>query len=86
MREYVLRQEVYKIIVKQYEVNRLDTLSDLAPVGIQVVDPAQAPLYKSKPKRLKIVLGAVVLGALLSSMYFIIRNRKRIIVEINEVK
>ena len=86
MREYVLRQEVYKIIVKQYEVNRLDTLSDLAPVGIQVVDPAQAPLYKSNPKRLKIVLGAVVLGALLSSMYFIIRNRKRIIVEINEVK
>ncbi|MBX9597232.1 MAG: hypothetical protein K2X04_01505 [Burkholderiales bacterium] len=86
MREYMLRQEVYKIIVKQYEANRLDTLSELAPVGIQVVDPAQAPLYKSKPKRLKIVLGAVVLGALLSSVFMIIRNRKRIIVEVDNEK
>lgn len=82
MRELVLRQEIYKIITQQYEANRLDLLSELAPVGIQVVDPAQVPLYKSKPKRLFVIVGGFMLGLIASSIYFIVGNRKKIIVGI----
>lgn len=82
MREFTLRKEIYGIIAKQYEANRLDALSEMIPVGIQVVDPAQVPLYKSKPKRLKIIAEGLLIGLLGSCVYFIIRNRKKIIVEI----
>jgi len=87
MRDVMFRQEVYKIIARQYEANRLDSVSELTPVGIQVVDPAVIPLYKSKPKRLKVVVGGLMLGLIASSVYFILRNRKKIIVEIeSEIK
>lgn len=79
MREIKLRQEIYKIITQQYEANRLDLLSELAPIGIQVVDPAEIPLYKSKPKRLFVIVGGFMLGLIASSVYFIIRNRKKVI-------
>ncbi|MBX9867366.1 MAG: hypothetical protein K2Y14_10660 [Burkholderiales bacterium] len=82
MRDVMFRQEVYKIIARQYEANRLDSVSELTPVGIQVVDPAVIPLYKSKPKRLKVVVGGLMLGLIASSVYFILGNRKRIIVEV----
>lgn len=87
MRDVMFRQEVYKIIARQYEANRLDSVSELTPVGIQVVDPAVIPLYKSKPKRSKLVVGGLILGLISSSVYFILRNRKKIIVEIeSEIK
>ena len=78
----MFRQEVYKIIARQYEANRLDSVSELTPVGIQVVDPAVVPLYKSKPKRLNILVGGFMFGLIASSVYFILRNRKKIIVEV----
>ena len=87
MRDVMFRQEVYKIIARQYEANRLDSVSELTPVGIQVVDPAVVPLYKSAPKRLNIILKGLMLGLIASSVYFILRNRKKIIVEIeSEIK
>lgn len=86
MRDVMFRQEVYKIIARQYEANRLDSVSELTPVGIQVVDPAVVPLYKSKPKRLKVVVGGFMLGLMASSVYFILRNRKKIIVEVGNEK
>ena len=79
MRDVMFRQEVYKIIARQYEANRLDSVSELTPVGIQVVDPAVIPLYKSKPKRLFVIVGGFMLGLIISSGYFIIRNRKKVI-------
>ena len=81
-RDVVFRQEVYKIIARQYEANRLDSVSEQTPVGIQVVDPAVIPLYKSKPKRANTVVGGFMLGLIASSVYFIVRNRKKIIVEV----
>jgi len=87
MRDVMFRQEVYKIIARQYEANRLDSVSELIPIGIQVVDPAVVPLYKSAPKRLNIILKGLMLGLIASSVYFILRNRKKIIVEIeSEIK
>jgi uncharacterized protein involved in exopolysaccharide biosynthesis len=85
-REVVLRQEIYALIQKQYEANKLDALSEMAPVGIQVVDPAQVPIYKSAPKRLKIVVGGFMLGLFASSIFFILINRKSIIVEVESEK
>ncbi len=81
-RDVIFRQEVYKIIARQYEANRLDSVSEQTPVGIQVVDPAVIPLYKSKPKRANTVVGGFMLGLIASSVYFIVRNRKKIIVEV----
>lgn len=81
VREYQLNQEIYRIVAKQNEAMRLDMLSELTPVGIQVVDPAIVPLYKSKPKRLKIILGTALLTVVLAGVYYIIQNRKKIIVE-----
>lgn len=82
MRNFVLQEEIYKLLTKQYQANRLDALSEMIPTAVQVVDPAVVPLHKSKPKRLKIILGALVFGSLFSSVYFIIRQRRRIIVEV----
>lgn len=86
MQELALRQEIYKVIQKQYEANRLDMLSEISPVGIQIVDPAQVPFYKSKPKRLFVILGGFMFGLIVSSVYFVIRNRKKIIVEVDNEK
>jgi uncharacterized protein involved in exopolysaccharide biosynthesis len=82
MRNFVLQEEIYKLLTKQYQANRLDALSEMIPTAVQIVDPANVPLHKSKPKRLKIILGAFVLGALLSCVYFIVFNRKKIIIEV----
>lgn len=81
MRELILRKEIYSVIAKQYEANRLDALSEMIPVGIQVVDPAVIPLHKSRPKRLLITVGGLLMGLFGSSIYFIIRNRKKIIID-----
>ncbi len=82
MRNFVLQEEIYKLLTKQYQANRLDALSEMIPTAIQVADPAQVPLHKSRPKRLKVILGAILLSGLFSSVYFIIRNRKKIIIEV----
>lgn len=82
MRNFVLQEEIYTLLTKQYQANRLDALSEMIPTAVQIVDPANVPLHKSKPKRLKIILGAFVLGALLSCVYFIVFNRKKIIIEV----
>lgn len=78
-REVLLRQEVYVLTQKQYEANKLDVLSEIAPVGIQVVDPAQVPIYKSKPKKFIILVFGILFGIFVSSLYFIINNHKKII-------
>lgn len=85
-REVVLRQEIYSLIQKQYEANKLDALSEMAPIGIQVIDPAQVPIYKSAPKRLKIVVGGFMLGLFASSIFFILINRKSLIIEVESEK
>jgi tyrosine-protein kinase Etk/Wzc len=60
MRDLKYYQMLYELLAKQYEVARLDEAKD--PALIQVLDPAVAPEYKSKPKRAFIVLGATLLA------------------------
>lgn len=86
MRNMVMNEEVFKIVAKQYQASKLDTLSEIEPTGVQIIDPAQIPFYKSKPKRLNVILGGLILGLIGSCMFFIIRNREKIIIEINNEK
>lgn len=80
MRDMLMNEEMLKVVAKQYQAARLDTLSEISPTGVQIIDPAQIPLYKSKPKRSNIVVGGFMLGIVGSFVYYIIMNRKKIFV------
>ena len=81
MRDLKFREVVYEVIQKQSKASQLDAQSELAPLAIQVIDVAQIPIYKSKPKRLKVIVGSCFLSIVLMCVYFIIKNRKKIIIE-----
>lgn len=79
MRDFKFKELVYEVMLKQSKAAQLDSLSEMGPLVIQVIDPAVVPLYKAKPKRLFIVVGGLAFGLLSSCIYFIIRNRKQLI-------
>ncbi len=72
--EFTFREEVYKIILRQYEVSRLDEVSDSKPLSIQVIDNAVIPLHKSAPKRLLIIIISIILSLVFASLYYIFMN------------
>ena len=80
-REFILRDHIYKVVIRQYEAAKIDAMSQVNPVTVQVIDPAQVPIYKSRPKRALIIMITVLLGSFISAVYFIIRNRKQIFFE-----
>ena len=82
MRDVMLNEEILKVLYKQYEAAKIDSLSELVPTSIQIIDPALLPLHKSKPKRLHILLGGFIFGIFVSCMYFIVRKRKEFIVDV----
>lgn len=82
MRDMVINEEVFKIVAKQYQASKLDTLSEVAPTGIQIIDPAQIPFYKSKPKRVMIVFGGLILGLMSSCVFILIYYRRMFIIEV----
>lgn len=82
MRELKFREVVYEVMLKQSKASQLDAQSELVPLAIQVIDEAQVPLYKSKPKRLTVVLGNFILSLIVMCIYFIICNRRKIIIEV----
>jgi uncharacterized protein involved in exopolysaccharide biosynthesis len=59
-RELKFQEELYELLVKQYEGSKIDEAQE-APV-VQVIEPAILPERKSGPKRSLIVLGALLLG------------------------
>lgn len=76
--EIRLNTEVYGILTKLYQSAKIDALGQTVPVEIQVIDYAPLPIHKSKPKRLLIIAISMVLGAFLSSIYIILKNRKEL--------
>jgi len=78
--EVAFRDQLYKIFMQQFEISRIDALSDEEAVTLQVIDKAIVPIYKSKPKRLQITLISMLLGIFISSLYIVIKNRKKIII------
>lgn len=57
-REFEVQQTIYEMLVPQLELNRM-YLSDKHS-GIQIIDPAKVPSYKSKPKRAFIMAGGLL--------------------------
>jgi tyrosine-protein kinase Etk/Wzc len=64
LREFKYQETLYEIMLKQYEMARLDEAQD-DPL-VQTIDSATPPDYKSKPKRAIIVILATFLAFSLS--------------------
>jgi uncharacterized protein involved in exopolysaccharide biosynthesis len=60
MREFKYREALYEIFLKQYEAARLDEARDAAI--IQVIEKAEPPEKRIKPKRRQMVMIAAVTG------------------------
>lgn len=79
MRNQGIHEMVYKVLVNQYEGYKFDYLISQAPTPIQVLDKADVPLTKSKPHKVRIVLGAFLISTLLPLIFVLLRNRKLLI-------
>lgn len=84
VRDLQVKQILSDVVNKQLKAAQFDAQSEIEPLAIQVVDPAQIPLYKSKPKRLTIILSGFLLGLIGSVAYYIVVNRREIIVIVSE--
>lgn len=73
-REYKYQETLFELYARQFEVARVDESREGAL--IQVLDLAQPPEKKSKPKRAYIGLGAGAAAALLAGMYLVRRQRR----------
>lgn len=86
MRDFKFKELVYEVMLKQSKAAQLDSLSEMGPLAIQVVDPAVVPFYKSKPKRLYIIIGGFIVGFLATVLYTIVINKKHFIIQIENEK
>jgi tyrosine-protein kinase Etk/Wzc len=70
-RELKYQEELYELLLKQYETARIDEAQD-API-VQVVESAIVPERKSSPKRTLIAIGALLFGLLVGVVRVIYR-------------
>jgi uncharacterized protein involved in exopolysaccharide biosynthesis len=75
-REYKYQESLFDALSKQYEAARLDEAKD--DNLIQVVDRAQVPEWKSKPKRALLAAMGMLLVALLASAVCIVQGVRRL--------
>lgn len=68
-RDYKYREALLEILLKQYEIARLDEAKE--STAIQVVDPATPPERKTKPERLKMAVYAWLASLLLAFLHVI---------------
>jgi tyrosine-protein kinase Etk/Wzc len=71
-REVKYHEVLFELIAKQYEAARLDESRD-APV-LQVVDRAVVPDKKSGPPRLLAMIGALLFGAIMGSIWVLVKQ------------
>ncbi len=71
-RNVEIQNKILEFIYPQYEQLKLQVESD--PLGIQIVDNAQIPTYKDKPKRLYIVLSGVLFAIFSGLLIIFIRE------------
>lgn len=77
-REYKYQEALYDLIARQYELARVDESRD--GDQLQVIDTAQPPERKSKPKRSLLMLGAFAAAALAVVLYtrlLLVRERRQ---------
>jgi uncharacterized protein involved in exopolysaccharide biosynthesis len=74
-RDFKYEEALFELFARQYEMARLDESREGAM--IQVVDIAQTPEWKSKPKRAQIAIGAFVVTAIVLLAFVLIRGAWR---------
>jgi uncharacterized protein involved in exopolysaccharide biosynthesis len=75
MREVEIKRAVYGVLSQQYEEARIQEMRDTPTV--QVLDRAQKPLKRWRPKRKAIVIVSVVSAFLLSCIVVLVRERMK---------
>lgn len=75
-REFKYQESLFEQLAKQFEAARLEESRE--DNTIQVIDAAQVPEWKSKPKRASISVGATLIAALLLSAGVILQQLRRI--------
>jgi len=74
-REYKYQETLFELFSRQYELARVDESREGGLV--QVVDAAQVPDKKSKPKRAVIALSATLVSGVLMALFVLMRARWR---------
>ncbi len=74
LREFKYQESLLDIMVKQYELARIDESREGAL--IQVVDPALPAELKSKPRRTLIALGSALVVATLLGLWLVMRDSR----------
>ena len=74
-REFKYQETLFELYAKQLEVARVDEAREGGL--IQVIDAAQVPEKKSKPRRAPIVVGAALATALLLALWILQEDRRR---------
>ncbi len=74
-REFKYLETLFDLFARQYEVARIDESREGAL--IQVVDVAQPPELKSRPKRAQLAVGATIAAALLLVIFVLLRHAWR---------
>ena len=72
MRDLEVNNAVFVELKKQYEAVRIQEIRDM-PV-VQILDYARVPVEKSGPRRKMIVIGAFLLGIILSTIIVFLKN------------
>jgi capsule polysaccharide export protein KpsE/RkpR len=67
LRDVKYFETIFDLLARQYEIAKVDEARQGAVV--QVVDPALPPDHHSSPKRMLIILGAIVLGLFLGMVW-----------------
>lgn len=73
-REVEIKTQVYLTLCQQYELASIQEKKE-SPV-VQVLDIARPPTIKSGPSRLKTVILALIMGAILAMIIVILENRR----------
>lgn len=74
-REYKYKEALYEMFAKQYELARVDEAREGAV--IQVIDPAQPPDRKSKPKKAQIAIVAALAAGFSLLVFVFVRQAVR---------
>ncbi|MEM3509364.1 MAG: GNVR domain-containing protein [Nitrososphaerota archaeon] len=71
-REYKFNETLYEMLLKQYELAKLDESKDISL--IQIVDEPEIPTQKEKPKRIIIVLVSTFIAFIFSFIFVLIKT------------
>ena len=90
LRDVKFAAEMYELMLRQFEAAKIDESREA--MVVQVIDPAEPPDYKFKPKRAMIVIAATLLGLCLGVAWAVFADhiesmkkdpeRKRVLEEI----